>query len=157
MPAAGKTFIAAAAAVALVQYCPAPFLALIPEGIAAGLGAVSGVVGAAAGVAGTVVGGIKGRDVSHRFRRQEQNQQAWSDCHSQLGSATLTFSSPMEGNVLVEGIPPACMTLSTVLTGKYDEGNPVPMGSSSILFQNLSQQDMQDIQNALDSHSSKKI
>lgn len=41
------------------------------------------------------------------------------------------------------------MTLATVITGKYDEGNPVPMGSSSMQFSGLSDSDIDDIENAL--------
>jgi hypothetical protein len=58
-------------------------------------------------------------------------------------------------DVLVQGMPPACMTLATVITGQFNVGNPVPMGSDSMLFQNLSSEDMQEIQDALDAHPAK--
>lgn len=48
-------------------------------------------------------------------------------------------------------MPPACMTLSTVITGNYDTGNPVPQGSDSMLFQDLTADQVQEIQDALDS------
>ncbi|KAI0434846.1 hypothetical protein F5Y09DRAFT_354841 [Xylaria sp. FL1042] len=155
MPSFAKTALSTAAALALVQFCPAPFLAAIPAAAAAGISAASAAVSAAGTVAGAVVAGVKGRRVAHPHRRQEENQLAWSLCHDQLATASLTFSSPMEGNVLVEGMPPACMTLATVITGQFDVGNPVPMGSSSILFQNLSSDDIQQIQDALDAHPAK--
>ncbi|RYP07318.1 hypothetical protein DL765_009195 [Monosporascus sp. GIB2] len=156
-----KTAVSAMAAVALVQFCPAPFGA-IPAATAAGIGAASAAVSAAAAVAGTVVTAvngrsvkINGRSVSRIQQRQEHNQQAWNDCRSQLGSASLMFSAPETGNVLVQGVPPACMTLATVITGQYNQGNPIPMGSDSILFQNLSDEDVQEIQAALDAHPAK--
>ncbi|GAP84638.1 hypothetical protein SAMD00023353_1101730 [Rosellinia necatrix] len=155
MPSFAKTALSTAAAIALVQFCPAPFLAAIPAAAAAGISAVSAAVGAAGTVAGAVVAGVKDRREVHPHRRQEQNQLAWSICRDQLTTASLTFSSPMAGNVLVEGMPPACMTLATVITGQFNVGNPIPMGSSSILFQNLSSEDMQEIQNALDAHPAK--
>lgn len=51
--------------------------------------------------------------------------------------------------VLAEGIPPACMTLSGVMTGKYNEGNPVPMGVDSIMFTGLTDETIDEIENAL--------
>jgi hypothetical protein len=42
------------------------------------------------------------------------------------------------------------MTLSTVITGNFNAGNPVPMGSDSISFTNLSNAEIMTIQNALD-------
>ncbi|KAL9108178.1 MAG: hypothetical protein Q9227_007033 [Pyrenula ochraceoflavens] len=41
------------------------------------------------------------------------------------------------------------------MTGKYDEGNPVPEDNDAILFQNLNQTDIMEIQKALDAHPSK--
>ncbi|RYP69412.1 hypothetical protein DL769_005266 [Monosporascus sp. CRB-8-3] len=174
MPCSRKTAVAAVAAMALVQFCPAPFLGAIPAATAAGIGATSAAVSAAAAVAGTVVTAvngrsvkINGRSVSRIQQRQEHNQQAWNDCRNQLGSASVTFSAPEPGkeeskantellqDVLAQGVPPACMTLVTVITGQYNEGNPIPMGSDSVLFQNLSNEDIQEIQAALDAHPSK--
>ncbi|RWA12042.1 hypothetical protein EKO27_g3074 [Xylaria grammica] len=160
MPSITKTVLSTAAAVALVQFCPAPFLAEIPAAIAAGINTASSAVSAAGTVAGSVLQGVNNNNnhnngANHPHRRQEQNELAWSICHDQLGKASLHFSSPTKGNVLVEGMPPACMTLATVITGQFDVGNPIPMSSSLILFQNLSDKDIRDIQNALDAHHSK--
>lgn len=44
------------------------------------------------------------------------------------------------------------MTLVTVIAGQYDEGTPVVQGTDSVLFQNLTAADMQQIQDALDAH-----
>ncbi|CAN8097844.1 unnamed protein product [Discula destructiva] len=172
MPATLKNaVISATALVALVQLCPAPFLAAIPAATAAGIGAASAAVSAAAAVGGTVATAVQAGKSNRLMRReqlaqrstdfedykviaarQEQNQLAWDLCHQQLGSASLTFSGPSPGNVLVQGMPPACMTLATVITGEFNVGTPVPQGSDSMLFQNLSDEDIQEIQNALDSH-----
>lgn len=51
--------------------------------------------------------------------------------------------------VLAQGLPPACMTLSGVVTGKYNEGNPVPQGVDSVLFTGLSDETIDEIQDAL--------
>lgn len=56
--------------------------------------------------------------------------------------------------VLAKGLPPPCMTLSGVLTDKYNEGNPVPQGTDSILFTGLSDESIQEIQDALDQKQS---
>lgn len=57
--------------------------------------------------------------------------------------------------VLAEGIPSACMTLSGVLTGKYNEGNPVPMGVDSILFTGLTDETIDEIEDALSAKQAK--
>ena len=62
----------------------------------------------------------------------------------------LTFFLPA---VRVDGMPPACMTLSTTITGKFNEGNPVPEGNDAIQFSNLSNDDIQAIQDALNAHA----
>ncbi|KAI1808697.1 hypothetical protein F4811DRAFT_548705 [Daldinia bambusicola] len=159
----GKIAVSAVAALASAQVGSAAFLA-IPAAAAAGIESISAAVGAAAAVGGTVVSAIKDRSVdeeqdyikprvpSRIERRQDPNQQAWNDCHAQLTGASITFSAQEPGNVLVEGIPSACMTLSGVVTGKYNAGNPVPMGTDKILFQNLSNDEINQIQSALEAH-----
>ncbi|KAI4603746.1 hypothetical protein LQW54_004827 [Pestalotiopsis sp. IQ-011] len=149
------TTTATVAAVAFVQLTQAGFLALIPEAVVAGIGAASGVVSAAGTVTGLVLNNTKARSVprGRAFRRAEMNQAAWDSCHDQLGSASLHFSNPQNSDVLVEGIPSSCMTLATVITGKYDAGNPIPEGSDSILFQNMSSDDMKALQDALNTRT----
>lgn len=119
--------ISAIALMALVQFSPAPFLA-IPEAVAAGIGTVSGVVGAAGATAGAVEGGIAASH-SHRKRvragrfpvgikRQapDANQQAWNDCHTQLGSASVTFSAPSTSSKCsVDPLPPLSILFLLVL------------------------------------------
>jgi len=156
------TALPAIALIAMVQYCPAPFFAAIPTAVAAGMGAVGSVVGAAGAVSGAVEAGIGkrevefARDFNSRIKRQDYGTgTAWSDCKKQLGTAEVTFSAPAVGTVLVKGVPSACMTLSTVITGKFDEGNPVPQGTDSIQFSGLNDADVKAIQNALNAHPSK--
>lgn len=45
------------------------------------------------------------------------------------------------------------MTLSTVITGQFDAGDPVPEGTDSIQFSNLTDDEIQQIQDALNAHS----
>lgn len=103
--------------------------------------------------------------------RQEMNQAAWQSCKDQLAGANLNFSADSPGSqfssnpiillqwyqlrltpladVLVTGIPSSCMTLLNVLTGDYNAGNPLPMGSDSALFRDLTNDDINNLQNAL--------
>jgi hypothetical protein len=101
MPSMTNFAVTSVAFATLIQFCPAPFLAGIGAAVAANIGTISGVVGAASGVAGTVVGAVNGkRDIpAGLFRRQEEygTGTAWQDCHDQLTSATVTFSSPAAG------------------------------------------------------------
>ncbi|KAI2602306.1 hypothetical protein GGR54DRAFT_645171 [Hypoxylon sp. NC1633] len=162
-----KMIFSAIATLALVRCCAAAYLALISLTMVASIGAA---VGSMATVHGTVTNAIKHRGVDEEQhytrhvgsreargiqRRQEENQLAWELCHSQLTSATVTFSAPSPGNVLAAGMPPACMTLATVITGQFDEGSPVPQGTDSILFQNLTNEEIREIQDAIDTHPSK--
>jgi hypothetical protein len=52
-------------------------------------------------------------------------------------------------DVLVTGIPSSCMTLLTVMTGQHNEENPIPVGNDSALFSDLSNEDIQEIQDSL--------
>ncbi len=115
MHSISKAIVPATALLAMVQYCPAPFLPAVAVAVAVSAGSISidagsiaGVVGAAGGVAGAVEGGIQAhhsRDIEskpHQFMSRIKHQDlsslglgtAWPDCHSQLGSANLNFSSP---------------------------------------------------------------
>lgn len=139
--------ISAVALLGLVQYCPAPPVAAI-----IGWSAVAGAVtaGTAAGIA---VGHDKRRRIgksSGKALRQDANQQAWDDCDSQVPGAAVHVSFPQPGSLLVEGVPPACMTLAAVWTGDYGVGTPVPMGADSMLLTNVSDEDIQLIKEALD-------
>lgn len=105
----GKTAIATTALLALVQFSSAAFLGL-EEATVAGIDTVAGVVSAASGVAGNVESGVSanksdrkraGRFQREVIKRQDANQQAWNDCHTQLGSAHVTFSAPSTGSEFI--------------------------------------------------------
>lgn len=104
MPSISKAAVSAFALVAMVQYCPAPFLALIPEAVAVGMGAVGSAVGAAGTVAGSVTAGIEGSkgkrtEFNSRIKRQDYGLgTAWQDCHDELVGASVTFSAPSIGS-----------------------------------------------------------
>lgn len=114
MPSPSKTALTATAALAaLIQFCPAPFLAVIPEAIAVGLSSAEEAIDVAADVAGTVsraarigkdvndaVNDLSGNNDNNKKKRAEQNQLAWQECHDQLATASLTFSSPSNGSKL---------------------------------------------------------
>jgi hypothetical protein len=110
-----KVTVQTVALVAMVQYCPAPFLAAIPAGVAAGIATASAVVGAVSSVAGVVVSAVKDRDLEEvnaprtfisRVKRSPQGVDlstigfgtAFDDCKTQLGSASVTFSGPAPGS-----------------------------------------------------------
>lgn len=108
MHAISKLVVPTIALLGMVQYCPAPFIPAIAA-VVAGVSAAdaAGVIGAAAGVAGAVEGGVSAahgkRDASRVFNSRINKRQeisnlglgtAWPDCISELGSRTLTFSSP---------------------------------------------------------------
>lgn len=162
------------ALLAMVQYCPAPAFIAPVVAAAAEAGGVStgtivgGTVAGVVGTAGTVGGSVAIENDGDNPLRKRSNSRiyqmrgtpdlsglglgtAWPDCMNALKSADLKFSRT--GNaVTVDGMPATCMTLSTVLTGKFDEGNPTPEGSASIKFSNLSASDVNDIQDALEAH-----
>jgi hypothetical protein len=112
MPSISKTVLPAIAVIAMVQYCPAPFLAAIPAAVAVGLGAVSSVVAATASVAGVVTSAIIKREEGADELTGEVNPEfysrikrldfglgtAWQDCHNQLAGAHVVFSGPSPGS-----------------------------------------------------------
>jgi len=50
-------------------------------------------------------------------------------------------------------MPPTCMNLATVLTGKFDEGNPVPLSNNAVRFTGLTDDDVNKMQDALSARS----
>lgn len=54
--------------------------------------------------------------------------------------------------VRVDNVPPACMDLATVLTGEPAQAGgpiPIPMGSSSLEYENMSVKDLEALSSAL--------
>jgi hypothetical protein len=45
------------------------------------------------------------------------------------------------------------MTLATVLTGKFDQGNPVPLSNNAVRFTGLTDDDVKQMEDALNAHA----
>jgi hypothetical protein len=110
MPCISKLLAPTVALLAMVQYCPAPFIAAIGAAVA-GVSAAdaAAVIGTAAGVAGAVEGGIADKSSKRHFNSRIKKRQdisnlglgtAWPDCMDELQSSTLTFSSPSANSKL---------------------------------------------------------
>lgn len=61
-------------------------------------------------------------------------QHNWDDCYNDALKAEITVNGPVDDNhIKVEGLPPTCMTLSTVLDGNTSGGPvPTPCGTACI-------------------------
>jgi hypothetical protein len=151
----------------LVQYCPAPPLAAI-IGITTGELVTAGTTLAGSAIAAGAGAGSK-RDIPAGVSQESVDQ-----CISSLAGVQINFVPQDDGKripdrlqilvamlwccdadgfkgLLVENMPAPCMNLATVITGDYNAGNPIPMSSSSILFRGLTQDQLQQIQDTLDS------
>ena len=153
-----KTFDAVVAVaitlVALFQACPAPPLAAI------GIGATE-----AATLAGGIGGGVAAGEIgSHHHRLRKRDPEAAPQdaglppvaeqaCRDELHSATVTVSSVGNNGVRFDGVPPACMTLTNVFLGQNTaaQSKPIPMGSASVQYENLTPDELNTLQQALDS------
>ncbi|KAI1259717.1 hypothetical protein F5Y18DRAFT_290234 [Xylariaceae sp. FL1019] len=107
------------------------------------------LVGMIGHVSGLVMQPDSPQDLSNPTKSRRQAQQTLLNCKEGLEQATVHFSSPLTGNLLVAGVPPACMTLAGTIFG---DDKPIPVGPESLLFQNIDDADMVEIQAALDSH-----
>ncbi|KAI1778602.1 hypothetical protein F4818DRAFT_456378 [Hypoxylon cercidicola] len=153
--------ISTAAFVALVQLCPAPFVGAIPPAAAAAVTTASSLVTAIGTTTGAVLKGAKDTKDHRRARREQGSKrgasvQTWGFCRNQLGVAHVEFSAPAAGSVHVKGLPPACMTLMPDLTDRYDQGNPIPVGDDSVLFHNVPDKWIEELQEALERHPPSK-
>lgn len=142
--------------VTLLQLCPAPPLAAIGIGAAEASTLVGGLGGGA--IAGGIGAATNKKKSSRLARRQDPlagmdlPEQAANDCRNQLHSATVHVSPVDNNGVRFDGVPPACMTLATVFLGNNPAGQPapIPMGSASLQYENLSPDELQTLQNVLD-------
>lgn len=143
----------------LLQLCPAPPLAAIGIGAAEAASVVGGVGG------GAVAGGIGYAASKQKAKKPPRSaegqdalaglnlpEEAADDCREELRSATVNVSPADNNGVRFDGVPPACMTLANVFLGQNTLGQPVPipMGSASLQYENLSPDELQTLQNALD-------
>ncbi|OTB01714.1 hypothetical protein M426DRAFT_14174 [Hypoxylon sp. CI-4A] len=74
-------------------------------------------------------------------------------CRDALKTVTIQKTAPGERDLQFDNIPPTCMVLSTALAGVCDPSSngasPTPCGSACLLYANLSDEDMDTINNAL--------
>ncbi|KAJ5466437.1 hypothetical protein N7530_010224 [Penicillium desertorum] len=155
-----KTLLGAVAIAASVQSGSA---ILVTISLDVALGTIGGVIGAAGGVTGGVSAAVANskREVSEieaapisRVKRQSYGTKYdWEQCHQQLTTSTINFNGEAPGTVVVSGMPPACMTLATVLTGKFDQGNPVPLSNNAVRFTGLTDDDVKQMEDALNAHA----
>lgn len=123
MHAISQVLVPTIALLAMVQYCPAPFVPAVAAaaavaGTASTVSTVAGVVGASGAVAGAIEGGVSAarsgkskRDLrlfNSRINKREDLSNlglgtAWPNCVSELKSASLTFSSPSSNGKLASG------------------------------------------------------
>ncbi|KAJ5180235.1 hypothetical protein N7492_003445 [Penicillium capsulatum] len=144
--------ISTAAIFSMVQYCPAPFAIALGPALgmtAAGATAADGVIASMAG--GAIAGGI-GKAPS-RFRRMPIQlpdgipQYNWDQCKDQLKGAHVSLKG-LEPKVRVDGVPPACMNLATVIAGQPSQDGgpvPIPMGSDSLQYNDLSDDNLRQL------------
>ncbi|KAI7553544.1 hypothetical protein KC331_g1152 [Hortaea werneckii] len=128
----------------LVQYCPAPPLAGI-LGVTTGELLTAGTTLAGSAITAGASAGSK-RDIPAGVSQESVDQ-----CTSSLAGVQVNFV-PQDNGLLVQNMPAPCMNLATVITGDYNAGNPIPQGSSSILFRGLTQAQLQQIQDTLDAN-----
>ncbi|RJE26420.1 hypothetical protein PHISCL_01221 [Aspergillus sclerotialis] len=141
--------LAALSAISLfsaVQYCPAPFFFVI--GPAVGMEAAAAATVDGSLISGAVAGGIGRAGKDKRAATDLPpgvSQQSVDQCNDQLNGAQVTLSGPTPDSVRIDGVPPACMNLATVAAGQpTQEGGPVPvpMGSASLEYQGLTQDEL---------------
>lgn len=78
-------------------------------------------------------------------------QHNWDDCYNDALEAQITINGPGEDNrIKVEGLPPSCMTLSTVLDGDTEGGPvPTPCGSACIEYSGMTPDEYEQIRGQL--------
>ncbi|KAK5798664.1 hypothetical protein VI817_004954 [Penicillium citrinum] len=77
-------------------------------------------------------------------------QPAGNECKDQLNGASVNFTPTGKGAYRIDNIPSACMTLSTVLIGDNpNEAVPTPLGSSSLEYTNISEDELNQLQSTL--------
>ncbi|KAJ6094997.1 hypothetical protein N7467_002510 [Penicillium canescens] len=160
--------IAAASTLAVlsqVQYAPAPFAV----GLGGLLGMSTAAIGTADGALATLGGGAIAGGVGKISRRMSGwpftkrapvdlpagvSQESWQQCQDQLNEpgVHVEISGSTPDTVHVDGVPPACMNLATVITGRpTQEGGPVPvpMGSASLDYHGVTADDLTKLGQAL--------
>ncbi|KAL9946604.1 hypothetical protein D7B24_007909 [Verticillium nonalfalfae] len=76
-------------------------------------------------------------------------------CRNDISGVSVTATSPGPGSVQFVGVPASCMNLATVLIGDPVNGPyPLPCGSDCLVYNNLSQQQFDDLVAALRANAS---
>lgn len=167
------TALSVGAAFSTMQYCPAPFLAA--SALIESLATTVAVSADATLASGAIAGGI-GRipSVKRGSSPPGVSQHAWDECTNQLKGGHVHLSRHPSSNskfsrkglyhiesltnttdVRVDGVPPACMNLATVLIGQpTQEGGPVPvpMGSASLEYQDLTHDELMRLAHTLEAN-----
>lgn len=166
--------VSAIAILSMVQYAPAPFLLIVGATVetASTIAAADGALGGAA------LGGAGAASIAHGIKSSTRrspinlpagvSQHSWDLCKGQLSGAHVHFSgtnncksqiAPDETRLTIavrlDGLPPACMDLATVLTGHpTQEGGPVPtpVGSDAIQYNDLTKDEWIQVAKALNKH-----
>ncbi|BCS17658.1 uncharacterized protein APUU_10486A [Aspergillus puulaauensis] len=135
------TAVSALAALSLVQFCPAP---------PAVIGAIAGGLGGGA-ISGGIAAGTKN---SRRDLPAGVSQESIDQCTQQIndqGSPVNVYSTG-DSSARADDVPPACMNLAAVLLDNPAQAGgpvPTPMGSASLEYTGLSEDDKTQLQNAL--------
>ena len=76
-------------------------------------------------------------------------QHNWDDCYNDALNAQITINGPVGDNhIKIEGLPPTCMTLATVLDGNTSGGPvPTPCGSACIEYSGMTPEEYEQIRN----------
>ncbi|KAL4922574.1 hypothetical protein BDW62DRAFT_196578 [Aspergillus aurantiobrunneus] len=142
---------AVAAALSMVQFCPAPQAALGPIIAGALSGEISGITGWGIGQIAKKRS-IEGSVVEKRDDPFEGLPQPAADtCKEQLNGASVRFTPAGKGAFRIDNVPSACMTLSNVLLGQDPaQPAPTPLGSSTLAYSGLSDDEIARLQGALE-------
>ena len=135
----------------LFQPCPAPpVLAVI--GMTAGEAAGVGAGLSSGAIAGGIGQGTKPGNKPPKRQYDSLPPAAQAACKSQLQGVTVQVSKAGDNNVRFDDVPPACMTLANVFLGQNRPGQarPIPMGSASLQYNGLTQEELNTLQQALD-------
>ncbi|KAE8164012.1 hypothetical protein BDV40DRAFT_298949 [Aspergillus tamarii] len=74
-------------------------------------------------------------------------------CNGQLKDVTIEFVPTGPGAFRIDNVPPACMTLATIFLNGPDSPDPIPLGSASLGFSGISDDELQRLQAILDTHT----
>ncbi|KAJ6784324.1 hypothetical protein PWT90_07244 [Aphanocladium album] len=124
-------------------------------------GVVGGAIGGGATLCARYCPGPKVRELAAEIAARNLppgvSQHAIGECTGQINDQkkqgkSVEISSKTKDTVDVNNVPPACMSLATVLTdhpSKEGSPIPIPMGSDSLQYRGISAEDRQNLAHAL--------